>query len=363
MSKRYLVVGSGLSGSIAAYRLKNDDQDVSVIEARNHLAGNIYTEYVNGIQVHKYGPHVFHTSDKEVWDFVGSLVTLIPFQYSPLVQAPDGNLYNLPFNLHTFHQVYGINTPKELKNFLDTLPKVDDALDIDSFGRSRLGDKMYELLVKGYTEKQWGKESKDLPSWILGRLPIREVWNNNYFNDLYQGIPKEGYTKISEKLLSGIPVTLGKRFTLSEYQDYDKIIYTGAIDELCDYCFGELDWRGLKFKEEYFSEINNYQGIPVINNSSPKTPYTRTIEHKHFLPGALEKSGTVVTKEFPEVWSRGKEKYYPIETEKNIKLYWKYREFLEENYPNIILLGRLAEYHYYDMDKIIKKSLTINLYD
>ena len=353
MKYDYLIVGSGLYGAIFAYEANKRGKKCLVIEKRNHIAGNIYTEEIEDIQVHKYGAHIFHTSNKDTWDYINKFAEFNNFINSPLAIYKD-ELYNLPFNMNTFHQIWNISKPEEAKKIIEeekSLYKIDSPQNLEEQAINLVGKTIYEKLVKGYTEKQWGKSAKDLPSFIIKRLPVRFTYNNNYFNDRYQGIPIGGYTKIVEKMLQGIEIKLNCNFfdNKEEFENMaDKILFTGPIDQYYNYKFGNLEYRSLKFETDVLDQ-ENYQGNAVINYTERQIPYTRIIEHKHFEFGTQSK--TVITKEFPEEWEKGEEPYYPINNEKNNSLYNKYRE-LSENQNKIIFGGRLGEYKYYDMDKL-----------
>ncbi|MCG3813615.1 UDP-galactopyranose mutase [Photobacterium damselae] len=362
MKYDYLIVGAGLFGSVCAHELKKKGKKVLVIDKRDHIGGNIYTENVHDIQVHKYGAHIFHTNDKEVWDYVNSFVEFNRFTNSPLANF-EGKLYSLPFNMNTFYQLWGVITPEE------ALAKIEDQRkelnnkepqNLEEQAISLVGRDIYEKLIKGYTEKQWGRDCKDLPAFIIKRLPVRFTFDNNYFSDRYQGVPTGGYTKLIEKMLEGVEVYLNEDF-LSNKAKYlelaDKIIYTGPIDEFYGNNLGKLEYRSLEFKTDII-ETSNYQGNAVINYTERDIPFTRIIEHKHFDPVNVDK--TVITKEYPKEWSEGDEPYYPINDDKNMELYKKYRELAKKE-KDIIFGGRLAEYKYYDMHQVIRSALnTLN---
>jgi UDP-galactopyranose mutase len=353
----YLIVGAGLFGSVCAFLLKNKGYNVLVIEKRNHIGGNIYTELKNNIHIHKYGPHIFHTNKKEVWDFMNKFDDFEQFQLEPIANY-NGELYNLPFNMHTFYQIYGIKTIEELEKYIEEWDKtINEAKNLEEFAIKRLGTDIYKKLVKEYTEKQWGKPCKELPYSILGRLPIRKEYNNNYFNDIYQGIPEHGYTHIIEKMLSGIDVILNREFDIEkDYNNFDKIIYCGAIDELLKYNIGTLEYRSLNFIEE---ETQKSIGTPVMNFTSNKVGYTRIIEHKRFLKKTKDNINNIITYEYPEQWTATKERYYPIANDVNINLYQKYLILLKEKYPNIIPGGRLGLYEYLNMDEIVERAFKL----
>ncbi len=354
----YLIVGSGLFGSIFAYEMNKQGKNCLVIEKRSHIGGNVFTENIENINVHKYGAHIFHTNDEEVWDYIQQFTEFNRYTNSPIAIYKD-ELYNLPFNMNTFHQMWGIKTPKEAKEIIEAQKKesnVENPKNLEEQAISLVGKDIYEKLVEGYTEKQWGKKCNELPSFIIKRLPVRFTYDNNYFNDLYQGIPIGGYTKIIEKLLNGIEVKLNTDF-FDDKEKWnniaDKIVYTGMIDQYYDYCFGELEYRSLEFQSET-KNIENYQGNAVINYTEGKIPYTRIIEHKHFENTDSQK--TIITKEYPTEWKKGYEAYYPINDEKNSKIFEKYQK-LGKKEKNTIFGGRLALYKYYDMWEVIKESL------
>ena len=366
----YLVVGSGLYGSIFAYEANKKGKNVLVIEKREHIGGNIYTENRDGIKVHKYGAHIFHTSNKEVWEYINQFAEFNRYTNSPVARYKD-ELYNMPFNMNTFNKLWGVVTPKEAKEKIEQEKKeagITEPKNLEEQAISLVGKTIYEKLIKGYTEKQWGQKATELPSFIIKRLPVRFIYDNNYFNNLYQGIPIDGYTKIIEKMLEGIEVRLKCDFfkNKKELENIaEKIIFTGQIDKYYDYRFGELEYRSLRFETEELEE-ENYQGNAVVNYTEYEVPYTRIIEHKHFEYGAslgklpegkaLEK--TIITKEYPDTWNKKKEPYYPINNEKNNSLYEKYKK-LADNDDKVIFGGRLGQYKYYDMDKVIEEALNL----
>jgi UDP-galactopyranose mutase len=358
-----LLVGAGLFNAVVANRAKLQGKRCLVIDKRNHLGGNIYTENIEGINVHKYGAHIFHTSNKEVWDFVNSFVEFNRYTNSPIANY-KGELFNLPFNMNTFYQLWGVKTPEEAKVKIEDQKKryehIKDPQNLEEQALVLAGEDIYEKLIKGYTEKQWGRPATEIPAFIIRRIPFRLTFDNNYFNDIYQGVPVGGYTVLIEKLLDGIETRTGiDYFKEKDYFDglADKIIYTGKIDEFFDYEFGNLEYRSLHFEHETL-DINNYQGNAVVNYTEREVPYTRIIEHKHFEFGQQEK--TIITKEYPHEFSKDLEPYYPINDEKNNAIYAKYKEkTLLMN--NIIFGGRLAEYKYYDMDDIVEKALKIEI--
>lgn len=365
MSKKYdyLIVGSGLFGSVFAYEAKKRGKTCLVIEKRDHIGGNIYCENVNGINVHKYGAHIFHTSNKQVWDYINNFAEFNNYINSPVAIYKD-ELYNLPFNMNTFSKMWGIKTPAEAKEIIEKQKaefNIENPQNLEEQALSLIGKDVYEKLVKGYTEKQWGRSCTELPAFIIKRLPVRYTYDNNYFNDRYQGIPIGGYTKIIEKMLDGTDVLLNTSF-----EDYKKendlgtmkIVYTGNIDEYFNYKFGALQYRTVRFETEYLPDTDNYQGNAVVNYTEREVPYTRIIEHKHFEFETGK--GTVISKEYSSEWSVGIEPYYPINNEENNALYKKYEE-LGNSEENVIFGGRLGRYQYYDMDKVIAAALeTVN---
>lgn len=361
MNKKYdyLIVGSGLFGAVFAYEAKKRGKSCLVIEKRNHIGGNIYCEKINGINVHKYGAHIFHTSNKEVWDYINQFAEFNNYINSPVAVYKD-KLYNLPFNMNTFAQMWGIKTPAEAKEIIEKQKAeydIDEPKNLEEQALSLVGRDVYEKLVKGYTEKQWGRSCTELPAFIIKRLPVRYIYDNNYFNDRYQGIPIGGYTEIIEKMLDGTDVLLETSFedfkNTNDISDI-KIVYTGNIDEYFGYKFGALQYRTVRFKTEIMPDIDNYQGNAVVNYTEREVPYTRIIEHKHFEFNNVP--GTVISKEYSSEWSVGIEPYYPINNEENNALYKKYEE-LGKNEKNVIFGGRLGRYQYYDMDKVIAAAL------
>lgn len=363
----YLIVGTGLFGSVFAYEMKKAGKECMVIDKRDHIAGNIYTKEQDGIQVHKFGAHIFHTSDKKIWEYVNQFAEFNNYINSPVAVYKD-ELYNMPFNMNTFSKMWGIRTPAEAKAIIEQQKKeskVEEPRNLEEQALSLVGRDVYEKLVKGYTEKQWGRDCAELPSFIIKRLPVRFTYDNNYFTDRYQGIPVGGYTQIIEKLLDGINVRLGityKDFLAenaakgSGADVFDKVLYTGMIDEYFDYCLGELQYRSLRFEEETLADCDNYQGNAVVNYTERQVPYTRIIEHKHFEFG--KQPATVITREYPAEWYKGDEPYYPINDERNTTLYGKYRE-LAAGEQNVLFGGRLGQYKYYDMDKVIAAALNM----
>lgn len=360
MEYDYLIVGSGLFGSIFAYEMTKKGRTCLVIEKRNHIGGNIFTEECEGINVHKYGAHIFHTDNKEIWEYINQFADFNRFTNSPIANY-NGEFYNLPFNMNTFYQMWGVRTPAEALSKIEEQKKdanIVNPKNLEEQAISLVGQDIYEKLVKGYTEKQWGKKCNELPSFIIKRLPVRFTYDNNYFNDLYQGIPIGGYTRIIEQLLDGIEVQLNTDFFDDKEKwlnSADTILFTGMIDQYFDYCYGELEYRGLKFEEECL-DMENYQGNAVINYTDAETPFTRIIEHKHFENSHSEK--TIITREYPQNWKRGDEAYYPLNDDKNSELYEKYKK-LAINEENVIFGGRLGMYQYFDMWKIIDEALKL----
>lgn len=354
----YLIVGAGLYGSIFAYEMSKKGKKCLVIDKRDHIGGNIYCENIERINVHKYGAHIFHTSNKEVWEYINQFCEFNNYINSPIANY-KGEIYNLPFNMNTFNKLWGVRTPEEAKRKIEEQKKefgIVESKNLEEQAISLIGKDIYEKLIKGYTEKQWGRKATELPAFIIKRLPVRFVYDNNYFNDRYQGIPIGGYTKIIEKMLERIEIRLNTNFFDNrEYFENiaEKIVFTGMIDEFYNYQFGKLEYRSLRFETEVLN-IENYQGNAVVNYTEREIPYTRIIEHKHFEFGKQEK--TVITREYPSEWKEGDEPYYPVNDEKNNKLYEKYRELAEKE-EKIIFGGRLGEYKYYDMDKVIEKVL------
>ncbi len=358
MKYDYLVVGAGLYGAVFACEAKKAGKRVLVIDRRPHVAGNIYTEELEGINVHKYGAHIFHTSDKAVWEYINQFAEFNNYINSPIAVYKD-ELYNLPFNMNTFSKMWNIRTPEEAKRIIEKQKAecvIGEPKNLEEQALSLVGRDVYEKLVKGYTEKQWGRSCTELPAFIIRRLPCRFTYDNNYFNDRYQGIPIGGYTAIVEKMLEGIEVRLNTDFleNRAEYEDIaEKIIYTGMIDQYYDYKLGVLEYRSVRFETEVL-DCENYQGNAVVNYTERRVPYTRIIEHKHFEFGKQEK--TVISREYSNEWKKGDEPYYPVNDEKNNLLYERYHE-LSEKEDKVIFGGRLGGYKYYDMDKVIRAAL------
>ena len=354
----YLIVGSGLFGSIFAYEANKKGKKCLVIDKRDHIGGNIYCEDIEDINVHKYGAHIFHTSNKEKWDYVNSFVEFNRYTNCPVANY-KGELYNLPFNMNTFYQLWKVKTPQEAIAKIEEQVKeanIDEPQNLEEQAIKLVGKDIYEKLIKGYTEKQWGKKATELPSFIIKRLPVRLTFDNNYFNDKYQGIPVGGYNKIIEKMLENVEVRLNTDFfkNREELENIaDKIVFTGMIDEFYDYKFGTLEYRSLRFEHEVLEE-ENHQGNAVVNYTEYEVPYTRIIEHKHFEYGTQPK--TVITREYPATWNKGDEPYYPINNDENNKLYAKYKELADKE-DRVIFGGRLAQYKYYDMHHVIEQAL------
>lgn len=355
----YLIVGSGLFGSVFAHEAKKRGKSVLVIECRNHTGGNIHCEEKEGINIHQYGAHIFHTDYKDVWEYVNQFVEFNNFVNSPVANY-KGELYNLPFNMNTFSKMWGVVTPAEAAAIIAEQRKAitGEPKNLEEQAISLIGTDVYTKLIKGYTEKQWGRSCTELPAFIIQRLPVRYTFNNNYFNDRYQGIPVGGYNRLIDALLEGVEVRLGVDFNQQreEYQDIaETVVYTGPIDAYFNYSLGQLEYRGLRFETERFEE-ENHQGVAVVNYTEREVPYTRSIEHKHFEFG--KQPVTYVTKEYPADWKPGEEAYYPVNNDNNQKLYAQYAELAKKE-KNVILGGRLAEYKYYDMDDVIKSALDV----
>jgi len=354
----YLIVGSGLFGAIFAYEARRRGKRCLVIEKRSHVAGNIYTQNIEGINVHQYGAHIFHTSNKSTWDYINQFAEFNHFVNSPVAVYKD-ELYNLPFNMNTFSKMWGVKTPTEAKRIIERQVAeagIADPKNLEEQAISLVGKDIYEKLIKGYTEKQWGRKCTEIPAFIIRRLPVRFTYNNNYFNDRYQGIPIGGYTQIVEKMLAGIEVMLNTdyfEFIAASPNIADKTLFTGPIDQYYQYCYGELAYRSLAFETNVLNEPN-YQGNAVVNYTDAAVPFTRIIEHKHFEFG--EQAKTIITHEYSSDWSRGGEPYYPINDDKNNALYLQYQELAKKE-PHVIFGGRLGQYKYYDMDKVIEAAL------
>lgn len=368
----YLVVGSGLFGATFAYRAKQLGKKCLVIDKRSHLGGNVYCEKIEDINVHKYGAHIFHTSNKKVWDFVNSIVEFNRYTNCPVANY-KGKLFNLPFNMNTFFQMWGVTTPEEAQAKIDEQKAEALAVlggrepsNLEEQALTLVGKDIFEILIKEYTEKQWGRKCTELPAFIIKRLPVRLVFDNNYFNDKYQGIPVEGYNKLIDGLLDGVECVTDTDFFKSKYRDWkkyaDKLVYTGPIDEYFDFVYGKLDWRTVSFKTRVES-VSNYQGNAVVNYTSHDKPYTRVIEHKHFEMFGQEvydSPNTVVSEEYSTEYKDGMEPYYPVNDVRNNELAEKYRSLAEDE-KNVIFGGRLGQYKYYDMAPVIEQVLNMEI--
>lgn len=360
---KYLVVGAGLFGATFAYEAAKRGNEVHVIEKRDHIAGNIYTKEVHGIQVHQYGAHIFHTSNKEVWNYVNQFAEFNRYTNSPIANY-NGEIYNMPFNMNTFNKLWGVVTPKEALDKINeqrTVLNGKEPENLEEQAISLVGTDIYQKLVKGYTEKQWGRKATELPAFIIRRLPVRLTYDNNYFNDDYQGIPVGGYTQIVEKMLADDKITVETGVDFFDKKDeylknYDKVLFTGMIDQFFDYKLGELEYRSLRFETEEL-DVDNYQGNAVVNYTDAETPYTRVIEHKHFEFGKGDKDKTVITREYPADWERGDEPYYPVNDKRNNSLYKEYQNLASKEAENVIFGGRLGQYRYYNMDQVIAAAL------
>ena len=359
MKYDYLIVGAGLFGAVFAHEATKAGKKCLVIDRRDHIAGNIYTEGMEGINVHKYGAHIFHTSDKKIWDYVNQFAEFNNYINSPVAVYKD-ELYNLPFNMNTFSKMWNIRTPMEakakIKEQIDNLD-IKEPKNLEEQALSLVGTDVYEKLIKGYTEKQWGRDCKELPAFIIKRLPLRFTYDNNYFNDRYQGIPMGGYTEIVSKMLEGAEVLTGVdyfEFRKDNPDIAEVTVFTGMIDEYFDFCYGHLEYRTVRFETEVH-DTDNYQGNAVVNYTEKEIPWTRIIEHKHFEYGTQEK--TVISKEYSTEWTPGMEPYYPVNNDRNDTLFAKYRELADKE-ANVIFGGRLGNYKYYDMDKVIDAALT-----
>ena len=377
MQYDYLIVGAGLYGAVFAHEMKKAGRSCYVIDRRSHIAGNVYTEKRNGIHVHCYGAHIFHTSDEEVWDYVQQFAHFNHYINSPVARWGD-EIYNLPFNMNTFCKMWKIRTPAEAMEMIEqqrSESAVENPSNLEEQALSLVGRDIYEKLVKGYTEKQWGRDCKELPAFIIRRLPLRFTFDNNYFNDPHQGIPVGGYTQMVEKMLEGIPVSLGVDFkdavtdaeegngtvfVMGEHT-FRKVLYTGRIDEYFGGRCGTLEYRALDFQTEEMPDVDNYQGNAVVNYTEREVPYTRIIEHKFFEFGKDAETGepipgTIITREYPAAWEEGMEPYYPVNNERNDRIYREYKE-LAKSSPIVMFGGRLGLYQYFDMDKVIRAAL------
>lgn len=357
----YLIVGTGLFGAVVADRLRTKGKSCLVIDKRDHVGGNVYTEKINDIVVHKYGAHIFHTNNKEIWEYMNSFADFNRYTNSPVANY-KGELYNLPFNMNTFYRMWGTMTPEKAQREIQRQRKecgISHPVNLEEQAISLVGRDIYEKLVKGYTEKQWGRKATELPAFIIQRLPVRFTFDNNYFDDCYQGIPIGGYTPIVECMLSGCEVKLGEDYLADKYawdSRAERVIYTGEIDRYFDYCYGMLDYRSLQFETCILKGCVNYQGNAVVNYTDAETPYTRIIEHKHFEYG--QQPDTVITKEYPVSFQKGIELYYPVNDEKNMFLYDKYKQ-LATVQKQVFFGGRLAEYRYYNMDQVIERAFCL----
>lgn len=372
MKYDYLIVGAGLFGAVFAHEMTKAGKTCKVIDLREHIAGNIYTEKVAGIDVHRYGAHIFHTSDEEVWAYMQQFATFNHYVNSPIAIYKD-EIYNMPFNMNTFSKMWSVRTPAEAKAKIAEQIReagITEPKNLEEQAISLVGTEIYEKLVKGYTQKQWGRECKELPAFIIKRLPLRFVYDNNYFSDPHQGIPQEGYTAIVEKMLAGSDVELGVTYQeyvkshslarddagrlVSDTEVYDCVLFTGMIDEYFDYVYGPLEYRSLRFETELIEDCDNYQGNAVVNFTASDVPYTRSIEHKHFVFG--KQKDTVVTKEYSATWHKGEIPYYPVNNDENNALFAKYKALAEKE-KGVLFGGRLGAYQYYDMDKVIRAAL------
>ena len=354
----YLIVGAGLFGAVFAHEATKRGKRCLVVEKRSHIGGNVFTEEIEGIQVHKYGAHIFHTSNEEVWQYVCQFARFNNFINSPVANY-KGKLYNLPFNMNTFYQMWGVKTPAEAAAKIDEQRKaagIVEPRNLEEQAISLVGEDIYRILIKGYTEKQWGRDCRDLPASIIRRLPVRFTFDNNYFRDRFQGIPEDGYTAMVEKMLDGVEVRLNTDFLEQKAEleaIADKVIFTGPIDAYFDYVYGPLNYRSVRFETEILP-IQNYQGVAVVNYNEREIPFTRIIEHKHFVFGTQEK--TVISREYPSEWKLGVEPYYPVNDGPNTALYERYKA-LAENQKRVHFAGRLGQYKYFDMDKVIAEAL------
>ena len=355
----YLIVGAGLFGSVFAHEMTKKGKKCLVIDKRDHLGGNVYCENVEDINVHKYGAHIFHTSDKRIWDYVNSFVEFNRYTNSPVANY-KGEMYNLPFNMNTFYQLWKVKTPEEARAKIQEQVEesgIKNPKNLEEQAISLVGVDIYEKLIKGYTEKQWGRKATELPAFIIKRLPVRFTYDNNYFNDKHQGIPIGGYNKLIEGLLDGIETKVGVDFfeKKEEYEQLaNQVVFTGKIDEYFDYCYGKLEYRTLEFEHETL-DMPNYQGNAVVNYTEAEVPFTRILEHKHFEFGKQKK--TIITREYPKEWEEGSEPYYPVNDKINSEKYSKYKKLADQK-SNVIFGGRLAEYKYYDMHQVIGSALS-----
>ena len=371
----YLIVGAGIYGSTFACMAHRQGKRCLVIDKRNHLGGNIYCENIEGINVHKYGAHIFHTSNKQVWDFANSIVEFNRYTNSPIANY-KGKQYNLPFNMNTFYQMWGVLTPAEAQAKIEEQRQealermkadgVTEPRNLEEQAQLLIGKDIYEILIKGYTEKQWGRKCSELPAFIIKRLPVRFIYDNNYFNDRFQGVPIGGYNKLIDGLLKGVEIKLNTDFFDNRQhweQIADKILYTGKLDEYFDYCYGKLEYRTVRFEKEIL-DIPNFQGNAVMNFTDAEVPYTRIIEHKHFEmfgDDVYKCPKTVISREYSSEWKDGMEPYYSVNDERNMMLYQRYKNMADQK-SNLILGGRLAEYKYYDMAPIVEKIMSLSIY-
>lgn len=358
----YLIVGAGLAGAVFARRMTDKGCRCMVLEKRGHIGGNIYSSKIEGIEVHQYGPHIFHTDKEQVWEFVNRFTGFNHFIYSPVANY-RGELYNLPFNMNTFYQLWGTRTPEEAKAVIAKQvaeSKVTEPSNLEEQALRLVGRDIYEKLIRGYTAKQWGMDCRDLPSFIIRRLPVRFTYDNNYFNHPHQGIPESGYTAMVERMLAGIEVRLDTDF-LRDREALEKqarrVVFTGSIDSYYNYCYGSLEYRSLRFETEVLG-VENYQGVAGMNYTDASVPYTRIVEHKHFRFGEGSREKTVITREYPAVWRPGDEPYYPINNERNNALYERYRQRAEQE-KNVLFIGRLGQYRYFDMDQVIESVMNL----
>ncbi len=356
----YLVVGAGLYGAAFAQQMKENGKSVLVLERRSHIGGNVYTQEVEGIQVHCYGAHIFHTDSRKAWNYVNQFAEFNRYTNSPIANY-HGELYSLPFNMHTFHRMWGVNTPQEAAQIIADQRResgIDTPRNLEEQAISLVGTDIYEKLIRGYTEKQWGRPCNELPSFIIRRLPVRYTFDNNYFTSRFQGIPMGGYTAMVEKMLEGIPVELNTDYLADREkwnQVADKVVYTGPIDAYFGYCYGNLSYRSVRFETEVL-DTPNYQGNAVVNYTDRETPYTRIIEHKHFEFGTQPK--TVISREYSQEWQPGMEPYYPVNDEKNTALYERYHALAQQE-QKVFFGGRLGQYRYYDMDAVLLAALAL----
>lgn len=357
--KNILIVGAGFYGSIFAHELKGYGFKVTIIDKRKHIGGNCFTERINEIDIHKYGPHIFHTNDEKIWKWINKFTTFQPYIFSPVADF-KGIKYSLPFNLWTFNQIYGNISPDQIKKLIDEFScNIPNPKNLEEKAISLVGKDVYEILIKGYTEKQWGRKATELPASIITRLPVRLTYNTNYFNDTYQGIPLNGYTEIFEKLLEGVELHLNTdyiNYLRQGSKTHDHVIYTGPIDEFFDYKYGKLEYRSLKWENKEL-ELENFQGNSVVNYTSHEVPYTRIIEHKHFINNPRNKTQTLISKEFPQKYNGKNEPYYPINDLKNNNIFKLYKDLSKQSL-NVTFGGRLATYRYYDMHQVIASALS-----